>query len=108
MPIQLHAWISRGGLVFNVDSHQRAGNAQSAATKRQALGSSMMSRNAAAAASTMNVIPPAADGVSALTAMHFAAHAKAFQAVYTRTGVARAGAAPMARTRFVPRTPAGG
>lgn len=57
---------------------------QSAATKLQTLGSSMISRNAAAAAATINVIPPAGDEVSALTAMHFAAHAKAFQAVYTR------------------------
>ncbi|MBY0390758.1 MAG: PE family protein [Mycobacterium pseudokansasii] len=57
---------------------------QSAATKLQALGSSMICRNAAAAAATMNVVPPAADEVSVLTAMHLAAHAQAFQVVYAR------------------------
>ncbi|WP_425294275.1 PE family protein [Mycobacterium attenuatum] len=54
-----------------------------AAANLRDLGSTMLSRNAAAAAATMNVTPPAADEVSMLTAMHFAAHAAAFQQVFS-------------------------
>ena len=41
----------------------------------------MSARNAAAAAPTTGVAPAAADGVSALVAAQFAAHAEMYQAV---------------------------
>lgn len=56
----------------------------SAAIRLQAVGATMGARNAAAAAATMGVLPPAADEVSALTAMQFAAHATAYQAVFNQ------------------------
>lgn len=52
-----------------------------AASKLQALGSSMAAQNAAAAAPTTGVVPAAADEVSALTAAQFAAHAQMYQAI---------------------------
>ena len=52
-----------------------------AAGNLQALGSSMIAENAAAAAPTTGVVPAAADEVSALTAAQFAAHAQMYQAV---------------------------
>lgn len=45
------------------------------------VGTSVSAENAAAAAPTTGVLPPAADEVSALTAAHFAAHAQLYQAV---------------------------
>lgn len=45
------------------------------------VGSSMTAQNAAAAAPTTGVAPAAADEVSALTALQFAAHAQLYQAV---------------------------
>lgn len=45
------------------------------------MGSSMSAHNAAAAAPTTGVVPAAADEVSALTALQFAAHAELYQAV---------------------------
>lgn len=45
------------------------------------IGSAMSAANAAAAAPTMGVVPAAADEVSALTAMQFAAHASLYQTV---------------------------
>ncbi|WP_084027649.1 PE family protein [Mycobacterium avium] len=45
------------------------------------IGSAMNAANAAAAAPTMGVVPAAADEVSALTAMQFAAHASLYQTV---------------------------
>lgn len=45
------------------------------------IGSSMTAQNAAAAAPTTGVVPAAADEVSALTALQFAAHAELYQAV---------------------------
>ncbi|MCV7401571.1 PE family protein [Mycobacterium fragae] len=47
----------------------------------QAIGSEAVASNAAAAAPTTGVIPAAADEVSALTAMQFAAHAQNYQAI---------------------------
>lgn len=44
-------------------------------------GTSMSAQNAAAAAPTAGVIPAAADEVSALTALQFAAHGQLYQAV---------------------------
>lgn len=54
-----------------------------AAAKLAGLGSAMSAQNAAAASPTTGVIPAAADEVSALTAMQFAAHAATYQAVST-------------------------
>jgi PE family len=56
----------------------------SAAGALQGIGSSMAAGNAAAAAPTTGVIPPAADEVSALTAAQFAAQAQLYQAVSTQ------------------------
>ncbi|KAA1248698.1 PE family protein [Mycobacterium simiae] len=56
----------------------------SAALSLQSLGVTMSARNAIAAASTMEVLPPAADEVSALTAMQFVAHATGYQAVFNQ------------------------
>lgn len=52
-----------------------------AASRLQAIGSTLSAQNAAAAAPMTGVVPPAADAVSALTAAQFAGHAQAFQAV---------------------------
>lgn len=46
----------------------------------QAIGSSMVAGNAAAAAPTMGVVPPAADPTSALLAAAFATHGGVYQA----------------------------
>jgi hypothetical protein len=47
----------------------------------QSIGSAVAAENAAALAPTTGLIPAAADRVSALTAMQFAAHAQMYQAV---------------------------
>lgn len=52
-----------------------------AAGNLQAVGSAMSAQNAAAAVPTTEVVPAAADGVSALTAVQFAAHAQMYQAL---------------------------
>ncbi|MBS4730219.1 PE family protein [Mycobacterium sp. SM1] len=52
-----------------------------AAANLAGIGSSVSAHNAAAVAPTTGVVPAAADEVSALTAMRFAAHASAYQAV---------------------------
>ncbi|MCV7259001.1 PE family protein [Mycobacterium shimoidei] len=52
-----------------------------AAGALQGIGSALAAQNAAAAAPTTGVIPPAADAVSALTAAQFATHAQMYQAV---------------------------
>ncbi|MGH3562649.1 MAG: PE family protein [Mycobacterium sp.] len=45
------------------------------------IGSALSAQNAAAAGPTTGVVPAAADGVSALTAAQFAAHATMYQQV---------------------------
>ncbi|KAA1249230.1 PE family protein [Mycobacterium simiae] len=45
------------------------------------IGSTLSAGNAAAAAPTTGVLPPAADEVSALVAVHFATHAAMYQTV---------------------------
>jgi hypothetical protein len=52
-----------------------------AAGNLQGVGSAMTAQNAAAAAPTLDVVPAAADEVSALTAAQFAAQAQLYQAV---------------------------
>jgi hypothetical protein len=52
-----------------------------AAENLQSVGSAVSAENAAALAPTTGLIPAAADHVSALTAMQFAAHAEMYQAV---------------------------
>ena len=52
-----------------------------AAGNLQSIGSAVNARNAAALAPTTGLVPAAADEVSALTAMQFAAHAQMYQAV---------------------------
>lgn len=52
-----------------------------AAANLQGIGSAMSAENAAALAPTTGVGPAAADEVSALTAMQFAAHAALYQAM---------------------------
>jgi len=47
----------------------------------QGIGSGLSTENAAAAAPTTDVVPAAADEVSALTAMQFSAHASLYQAM---------------------------
>ncbi|ATO62907.1 MULTISPECIES: PE family protein [Mycobacterium avium complex (MAC)] len=47
----------------------------------QGIGSAMSAENADAAAPTTGVVPAAADEVSALTALQFAAHAQMYQGV---------------------------
>ena len=47
----------------------------------QSIGSAMTGQNAAATAPTTGVVPAAADEVSALTALQFAAHAQTYQAI---------------------------
>lgn len=55
-----------------------------AAGNLQSIGSAVAAENAAALAPTTGLIPAAADEVSALTAMQFAAHAQMYQAVSAR------------------------
>jgi hypothetical protein len=52
-----------------------------AAGNLQSIGSAVNAGNAAASAPTIGLIPAAADEVSALTAMQFAAHAQMYQQV---------------------------
>jgi PE family len=52
-----------------------------AAGNLRSVGSAVAAGNAAAAAPTTEVVPAAADDVSALTAAQFAAHAAMYQAV---------------------------
>ncbi|OBH53802.1 PE family protein [Mycobacterium sp. E2479] len=52
-----------------------------AADSLQIIGSDAVAANTAAAASTTGVIPAAADEVSALMAMQFAAHAQNYQTI---------------------------
>jgi hypothetical protein len=52
-----------------------------AADNLQSVGLRLQAQNTAALAPTTGLIPPASDEVSALTAMQFAAHARAYQAV---------------------------
>jgi hypothetical protein len=52
-----------------------------AADNLQTVGSRMQAHNTAAMLPTTGLIPAAADQVSALTAMQFVAHARAYQAV---------------------------
>ncbi|OBG29102.1 PE family protein [Mycobacterium alsense] len=51
----------------------------SAAGELQTIGAAVAAGNAAASAPTTGVIPAAADEVSALTAVHFAAHGVLYQ-----------------------------
>jgi PE family len=55
-----------------------------AAGNLQSVGAALAAENAAAMAPTTGLIPAAADQVSALTAMQFAAHAQTYQAVSTQ------------------------
>jgi hypothetical protein len=48
------------------------------------VGATMSAQNAAAAAPTTGVLPPAADEVSALAATQFAVHAQMYQAISTQ------------------------
>jgi PE family len=52
-----------------------------AADNLQSIGSAVSAQNAAALAPTTGLVPAAADQVSALTAMQFAAHAHVYQTV---------------------------
>jgi hypothetical protein len=52
-----------------------------AADNLQSIGSAVSARNAAALAPTTGLVPAAADEVSTLTAMQFAAHAQMYQTV---------------------------
>jgi hypothetical protein len=52
-----------------------------AAENLQGIGSAMTAQNVAAATPTTGVLPAAADGVSALTAVQFATHAQMYQAI---------------------------
>lgn len=52
-----------------------------AAGNLQTIGSAVSAQNAAVLAPTTGIVPAAADEVSALTAMQFAAHAQMYQAV---------------------------
>ncbi len=58
-----------------------------AADNLQSIGSAVTVQNAAALAPTTALIPAAADEVSALTAVQFAAHAQLYQAVSTQAAV---------------------
>ncbi len=58
-----------------------------AAGNLQGIGSSVTAQNAAAAAPTTGVVPAAADEVSALTALQFAAHAQTYQAISAQAAV---------------------
>jgi hypothetical protein len=55
-----------------------------AASDLGGIGSAMAAANGAAATPTTGVVPAAADEVSALTAVQFAAHAQMYQAVSTQ------------------------
>jgi len=55
-----------------------------AANQLQSIGSTLTAQNDAAAAPTLGVVPAAADEVSGLTAMQFAAHAALYQEVSTQ------------------------
>ncbi|BBU22436.1 PE family protein [Mycobacterium xenopi] len=55
-----------------------------AAGDLDAIGSAMTAQNATAAGPTTEVVPAAADEVSALTAAQFAAHAGIYQAISTQ------------------------
>jgi hypothetical protein len=55
-----------------------------ASSDLQAIGAAVSAQNAAAAAPTTEVMPAAADAVSALTAAQFNAHAAAYQTVSTQ------------------------
>ena len=52
-----------------------------AAGSWESIGSAWIAQSAAAARPTTGVVPAAADDVSALTAMQFAAHAQMYQAI---------------------------
>ncbi|MGA8543794.1 MAG: PE family protein [Mycobacterium sp.] len=52
-----------------------------AASNLQVIGSAVSAQNAAALVPTTRLVPAAADEVSALTAMQFAAHAQMYQTV---------------------------
>jgi len=52
-----------------------------AAGNLSTIGASMAANNAAVAEPTSEVVPPAADQVSALVATHFAAHGLAYQTI---------------------------
>ena len=52
-----------------------------AAANLAGIGTTMSAQNAAAAAPTTGLVPAAADEVSALTAMQFAAHAEIYQQI---------------------------
>jgi hypothetical protein len=52
-----------------------------AAGNLQGIGSALTAQNAEAAAPTTGAMPAAADEVSALTALQFAAHAQTYQAI---------------------------
>lgn len=52
-----------------------------AAANLSGIGATLNAQNAAAAAPTTGVVPPAADEVSALTAAQFAAHAAMYQQI---------------------------
>jgi hypothetical protein len=52
-----------------------------AAENLEGIGSAMTAQNAAVAAPTTDVLPAAADEVSALTAAQFATHAQMYQAI---------------------------
>ncbi len=54
---------------------------ESAAEDLQSIGSAVTAGNGAAAAPTTGVLPAAADEVSALTAVHFAALGEMYQAI---------------------------
>ncbi|OBK31890.1 PE family protein [Mycobacterium sp. 1245111.1] len=53
----------------------------------QSVGSRIQAQNTAALVPTAGLIPAASDEVSALTAMQFAAHARAYQAVSAQAAV---------------------
>lgn len=52
-----------------------------AASQLEGIGSALIAQNAAAAAPTTGVVPPAADPVSALTATQFVTHAQSWQGI---------------------------
>lgn len=58
-----------------------------AAGNMRGIGAVMSAQNAAAAGPTTGIVPAAADEVSALTAMRFAAHAQLYQAIVAQAGV---------------------
>ena len=58
-----------------------------AAGELGSIGATLSASNAAAAAPTTGVLPPAADEVSALVAAQFVAHAATYQAVSAKAAV---------------------